>query len=1128
MKRCLYLKLGLLPTLLVLATALLPAVSVVTAGTEVSDRYKAEIGANRNQAACIDKSIFVDGFESGINGTKRIPVFDTVDHPPPIAALITMGTDPDGVVTVSGAPGAVPPGVRVLVASLAYAVPRFVLANQDGSFDVRVPSASGDTIQVRYLVELGNPFVPTDLAETVHWPGTLVRVPQSEPTSDFAGGYYRNVEGGIVLGFASGNVSKTSLTVGETTQVTGTVAFRIPGGAVAPDVESIGGEFVLSPLFDAAGNQVGAGTDFISHLLTPTGLPIERSIRGGQGLGPLQVTPLEQVGNLLTGPFDASATILAGLPDGTYVLYAGFGLPTEFSALAFPIQDSATALIQPTDGAVAAAIVTVGDPAPPRLALMLLTNSPSQGQRGTLARADAQRIGFANRIATNGHRLVIPPKDLGSGDRIAYRLEPFLPFVSLGDRRLPQQPAITFDLPGGSLAITVITPSGRNEALGTHMIQQARTGQASSSRGVLFDQGGGNPASIYQLTTLSDDFAYRFREYGRYEIHLSGSVSDIWGTDYSLDSVFDVWVAETLDLEASSLPSTPFEVGDSLPASLSVLPGVPAAIEWEVTVHPIDGSAPVTRTISGTANRFGYFGMADAFSFDVAGEYLATIHASYADCKGTLWMATRTWGSGIATPDGALVAHGRRGIDSQPIEARDAWFTRTSTGVPSPGPSHISFPYHPGDIIWQTEEDSAQPRISVQDTVGVIEALIQARFDQTNFEDDHDPAQRIALAELPLVISTSTGFDPTIDPAAIDQWSYAYRAVERPGIRVRETVGTDRSLSPYWRFAEMYLLQHGMGAVGEVPNDLKWQFGAAIFKRHDLGIGEVAIYASQWVEIPDSDPSGTRVFPPFQGAAGGPSGGPIITLKSEAIDLFILPTTIHPGAVLELGGHFVFAGQVGPPLASKVTWSVTSPGGATFEGTGHANAIGYYADSGGGFSVNEPGIWTVQVIVVHDGNTSAGPVVQPYPTGDVLGSDDGRYRFFVVDPAAPSLESGLDYFSIADLGLSDSVVDPIHFFLDVPGGWTDVEAYFVIRMPGFILETGQVIPANGKIEVVYDPVGLNADFPNIDLHGRPDQVPGLADEVIITVYISGQDGSGTPTHAAKMFTLVGEDIYDLN
>ena len=159
-----------------------------------------------------------------------------------------------------------------------------------------------------------------------------------------------------------------------------------------------------------------------------------------------------------------------------------------------------------------------------------------------------------------------------------------------------------------------------------------------------------------------------------------------------------------------------------------------------------------------------------------------------------------------------------------------------------------------------------------------------------------------------------------------------------------------------------------------------------------------------------------------------------------------------------MGDRFVFAGQVGPPLASKVTYSVTSPSGARFGGAGQANAIGYYADPGGGFTVDEPGIWTVQVDVLHDGDTSAGPVEPPFPTGGVLGSDDGSYRFFVVDPAAPTLDAGLDPFNIAELGLYGSdecfgsgecvEVDPIHFFLTVPAGWTNVEADYVIPHAG--------------------------------------------------------------------------------
>ena len=41
-------------------------------------------------------------------------------------------------------------------------------------------------------------------------------------------------------------------------------------------------------------------------------------------------------------------------------------------------------------------------------------------------------------------------------------------------------------------------------------------------------------------------------------------------------------------------------------------------------------------------------------------------------------------------------------------------------------------------------------------------------------------------------------------------------------------------------------------------------------------------------------------------------------------------------------------------------------------------------------------------------------------------------------------------------------------------------------------------------------------------------VPGLADEVFVSVLISGTDQSGQPVYAAKHLTLVGEDIYNLN
>ena len=357
-------------------------------------------------------------------------------------------------------------------------------------------------------------------------------------------------------------------------------------------------------------------------------------------------------------------------------------------------------------------------------------------------------------------------------------------------------------------------------------------------------------------------------------------------------------------------------------------------------------------------------------------------------------MGTRRWGSGVASQSPVLLAHGRRGEDSGQTDEPLPWFIRQAIGVAA-GPHHLNFLYHSGDIVWATDDDSVQMRVSIQDTVGEVADLLAERRWQSQMEGPSID-ERLTLGEVPMLISTASDIEATFDPGAIDQWGYAYRAVERPGVRVRETVTTDAIGGTYWRFEEFYLAQRGMGAQGDNPNNVKWQFGAAVFKRSDLGIGEVAIYASLWVEVPRSDPVGSRVFPPFQGAAGGPSGGPIMTLKGEEIDLFIMPTAVRPGAVLEVGDQFVFAGQVGPPLASQVTVQVTSPSGAVRTMSGQANAIGYFAAPDDAFPVDEPGVWTVAVQVLHDGLTSAGQVEPPYPTGGVLGAENGRSKFFVV------------------------------------------------------------------------------------------------------------------------------------
>jgi hypothetical protein len=313
-----------------------------------------------------------------------------------------------------------------------------------------------------------------------------------------------------------------------------------------------------------------------------------------------------------------------------------------------------------------------------------------------------------------------------------------------------------------------------------------------------------------------------------------------------------------------------------------------------------------------------------------------------------------------------------------------------------------------------------------------------------------------------------------------------------------------------------------MGMDGEMPNDFKWHFGGVVLRDLVEGWNRYAIYGSFWVDLPDNDPTGSRVFPPFQGAAGGPSGGPLLTVKGQPVDLFIEPTGVKPGAILELSDTFAFAGQVAPPLASRVDVVVTSPGGVVRQLHGRANKIGYFYDPAADFSVDQAGVWTVDVTVTHDGMTSAGPVDPPYPTGGVLGTQSGRYQFYVVDPAQPRATVNWPAPGWVQMYRDwDVTTTPIS--VPVPQGWTDAVLRYTIAMPGWVLQTGELAPTGGTFLINYDPKTLRNTFPNIDLRRPQGWSPGLSDEVFINFVVSGNDG-GSTVHRANAVTLHGEQI----
>ena len=137
-------------------------------------------------------------------------------------------------------------------------------------------------------------------------------------------------------------------------------------------------------------------------------------------------------------------------------------------------------------------------------------------------------------------------------------------------------------------------------------------------------------------------------------------------------------------------------------------------------------------------------------------------------------------------------------------------------------------------------------------------------------------------------------------------------------------------------------------------------------------------------------------MPPFQGASGGPSGGPIMTLLNQEIDIFYHPLGVRPGTILEVGDIAAFSGQIAPTLPSDVAIKITMPSGSVKVIEGTANKIGYFYKPGSNFLITEPGVYDVNISVTHKGMTSSGLVQPPYPTGGILGPEPKAFQFYAV------------------------------------------------------------------------------------------------------------------------------------
>jgi len=1032
----------------------------------------------------------------------------------PETSLISLSlVEGEYLVEVVASPGAVPPSARVVIVNMETLAFSLVTADEHGAFRGVVLGFPG----AHFLIKQDSTGRVTvfDSAESMAGaqfilaPGAIMQIP-FESRAD---------EGiPVATGFCcdhlaspwifEGSLSSNHLQPGGHVTLGGRLTF-FSDRPNPPSASSFEIQAVL--LSDEAGRQVGYTDEFISALLTPGGLAIERTW-GAIPLGPLVEVPLnwQKEGSIWTASVQGEVEVPAHFRDGRYILLAWV-----YKGL-MEAQSSTSGLNARLPGRCCngerLAILEVGDPPPTRLTATLFADTLSEGSRGgVIAQEDGGLFAFSTRTVTH-HNPVIPRVD-ALGVPWSYQLGPFLPMVGGVDRGFPGLlPAVNFDFASGDLSFRIQRPDGGTVSMGPIPITRMSSYTPRTPWYDNVSRDGGSLGEVPQLLGKGDAFAYQFPMNGDYLIRIDGQISDLTGNDYKISGTYEVTVADVLDIETAILPGTPFEVGDHMPITVYVIHGLPAEVAYRVTTYGPDGETKADE-YRGKANAFGWWdGDGKSRLFESPGEYLVEVEARF-EGAGNLWVGRLTFGGVIASPNPAIAMHGRRGPDNQTYLA-PVWSFDTDYAYADTQGNHFNLPYFSGDILWGTPDtgfvdpdlllgasDGANVHSSIQildpTNVFVQKALAQVRK-FGGYEESFDLAQMENGDQIPLI----TAADPSwwnvgIHPDEIDFWAYLYHSVERPGVRVREIVKGSDVQASYWRFDDAYHLQSGNGIEGDLPGDFKFIYGGAVLRDEITGKGEYAIYGSGWVHTEYDDPLGGRVMPPFQGAAGGPSGGPLFTIFGTPIDMFFVPLAVRPGMVLEVGETFRMAGPIMPTLPSKVEYTVISPDGARQSFGGVANAVGFYYQPDDDFTLDQTGEWVVELTVYHDGLTSAGPVEEPYPTGGPLTPDLRTFSFFVVESARDRLPVGTD--------LSELDVQPWHFDVDsatftmmLPPGLDADRVRLVATIPGILLASEELTVDNGRVEWTLEGPALNRMVHNLDYR------MGLADTIVVTFFV--QDG----------------------
>ena len=1032
----------------------------------------------------------------------------------PDGSLFSVSFEPGEVLgraTVIGRAGAVSTvETEIMVVALELGLPATVVADGEGAFQAEIDAVAGGHILI--VQADGGPSSS----------GLLLPIPPG--VAAVGGSRIGGGGAGRPPYIVTGSLENRSLQPGQEVSLTGRVVLPFPLNE-APEDATLA---ILGILIgDAAGQQVGLGAEFVSSFLTPIGLPVERNFMSRtQDREIASGIPLSW--DLTSGywgtDFSETVTIPEAFAPGLYQLTAVLALE-DFTDAAIESQ-----VITTPSYCCEASLgnFTVGDPAPMRLATVILADVLDEGSRGGVrAIQDKNSFDISARVAAR-HNPVVPRVD-GLGDSYTYRLEPYLPMFGVSDREPPMIPPILVDFTNSELTITVARPDGSTEELGPAPLTHYGFNVPSLRTACFMESGistGGHLSGLIQLRDSTDAFAYEFPVDGDYTVSLDGHLADYDGRTYEISGDYEITVANSLKISPALLPGTPFEIGDNLAPALLITPAVPADVTYSVAHVAADGST--TRTaFTGRANRYGWWDAAgDLLEFSREGEYRIDIEARH-EASGALWVGRMRFGSVVASEDPPIILHGRRGAEGGifgDIPPPSPWFFRR-TFDPLEG-GHLFASLFSGDIQWGVSAEIGDGAVAFRTSAQIVDpdhTVVAKAIDQflafgSPLSNNISMQQTVTAGEFTLNTFQDADSDLTgMHPSDIGLWAYVYTSAQRPNVRVREYIEGGDVLSAYWGFNDPFHAQSGNGPSGDLPGEFKFLYGGAVIRNVATAEGVYAIYGSSWVHLADDDPEGSRVMPPYQGAAGGPSGGPLFTVHGREVDMFFMPLGVRPGSILEVGDTFRMAGPIMPTLPSAVSYTVVSPDGREQDFDGRASAIGYYYDPDDDFTVDQPGLWTVRLAITHDGLTSAGLVEEPYPTGGILAPDGNTFTFVVTDPQTTALAIQTDLDELTAESWYCHNVQEAYFDAELPTSMEIERAHITVTTPGTVLVDEDVHLESAELRWNLDARALNELVSTFDFEF------GIADTVTVTFFVEGTlDGS--PAQAVGQLVTHGTRV----